>query len=109
MEFDLPYVFQQSSSAAGYNSRWLNTIVIKESVYKKGMRDELMSYLKDKGIETRPMFYPIHTMPMYFKQYVPLPVCENISKRGLSLPSYPLLTDEEIGIISETLKKFFER
>ena len=76
---------------------------------QKGMRDELMSYLKDKGIETRPMFYPIHTMPMYFKQYVPLPVCENISKRGLSLPSYPLLTDEEIGIISETLKKFFER
>ena len=109
INFDLPYVFQQSSSAAGYNSRWLNTIVIKESVYEEGMRDKLMSYLKDKGIETRPMFYPIHTMPMYFKQYVPLPVCENISKRGLSLPSYPLLTDEEIGIISETLKKFFER
>jgi perosamine synthetase len=77
-------------------------------VYKKGMRDELMSYLKDKGIETRPMFYPIHTMPMYFKQYVPLPVCENISKRGISLPSYPTMTDDDVIFVSESVNAFFK-
>ena len=103
------YTFQRLSTDAGNSSYWLNTIVIEDNVYKEGMRDKLMSYLKDKGIETRPMFYPIHTMPMYFNQYVPLPACENISKRGISLPSYPLLTNKEIGIICEALINFFER
>lgn len=98
----------QPTYSDGYNCRWLNTILIEEDLYKEGMRDELMSYLKDKGIETRPMFYPIHTMPMYFKQYVPLPVTENISKRGISLPSYPTMTDDEVIFVSESVNAFFK-
>jgi perosamine synthetase len=45
---------------------------------------------------------------MYFKQYVPLPVCENISKRGISLPSYPTMTDDDVIFVSESVNAFFK-
>ena len=65
-------------------------------------RDELMIKLAEKEIETRPFFYPIHTMPMY-NTGQNLPLAENLSAKGINLPSGTNLTTAQIDYICDTL------
>ena len=46
-------------------------------------RTPLRECLSKAGIETRPVFYPIHTMPMYSARYQRFKVAENIAWRGI--------------------------
>jgi len=65
-------------------------------------RDTVMGRLREKGIESRPFFYPIHTMPMY-NTGQSLPVAESLSARGINLPSGTNLTEEQIDYICQAL------
>ena len=86
------------------HSYWMYTFLVKDELIRDGLRQ----YLNQNGIETRPTFYPVHTMPMYFQKNQKLNVAENISKRGINLPSYPDLSIDEIEFICEKIKSFFE-
>ena len=57
---DYPVEFQDIQSK-GESSYWLTSILTEESQIK----DDLSDFLSLSGIETRPLFYPAHTMPMY--------------------------------------------
>jgi perosamine synthetase len=46
-------------------------------------------------------------MPMYAAKYESLPIAEDISRRGINLPSYPTLTEDDIKSISDTIADFF--
>ena len=60
--------------------------------------------LKNNGIETRPMFTPMHLLPM-FKSGSKFPHAENISKIGINLPSFPDLKETEIRFISDIINE----
>ena len=89
-----------------FHTYWMCSILLPEK--QKHLRDDFRKYLSDKGIETRPLFYPIHTMPMYFDRYEKMDVCENISCRGLNLPSYPTLTKQEQDYIIDACISYKE-
>lgn len=72
-------------------------------------REPLRTYMAERGIETRPTFYPIHTMPMYSERFQRHPVAEFIGWRGINLPSYPGLSDEQVKYICNTIREYFER
>jgi perosamine synthetase len=79
-----------------FNGYWLYTTIVDE---KAGVsRDELIEKLMKNGIETRPVFYPLHEMPPY-RQYVrngqTFPVTDHLSRYGISLPSSVTITNEE--------------
>lgn len=80
-----------------FHSYWMCSILVK----KAGLRDSLREFLKESGIETRPTFYPIHTMPMYAKQFAKHQVAEDLASRGINLPSYPALEKPDIEYICE--------
>lgn len=82
---------------------WMYTILVENPE----VRDNLREHLKQAGIETRPTFYPAHTMPMYTEKYQKHPVAEDIGWRGINLPSYPDLTKEDVEFICERIKEFF--
>lgn len=88
------------------NTYWLYTIVLNDSCELD--RDVLINKLQQNGIETRPVFYPLHEMPPY-QQYVrdaaAYPVATRVSRRGICLPSYLSLQKEEIAFICSVLKK----
>ena len=68
---------------AEYKSvNWLFTCLTRN-------RDALISRLAENGIETRPMFFPLHTMDIY-KKYAPkeCAISIGLSSRGISLPTY---------------------
>ena len=67
---------------------------------------EAMRVALDKAnVESRPVWKPMHAQPVY--QNVPSytnGVSESIFKRGLCLPSGPLVTDEDVAYIVDTIK-----
>ena len=62
-----------------------------------------MQHMAAVGVDTRPVFYCAHHMPMYADGRS-LPVAEDISRRGISLPSYPGLADDELLRVADALK-----
>jgi perosamine synthetase len=101
----VPIVFHDQVGDNVYHSYWMCSILTNDAKE----RDALRMHLEKQNIETRPLFYPVHTMPMYSAQYQRHPVAENIGWRGLNLPSYPELKQEEIEYICNTIKEFFKQ
>ena len=101
---DLP-LFLHEESAGTTHSYWVVTIRLKNSK----IREKLRKYLNRFNIETRPTFYPIHTMPMYYKKSNKnkFPIASLLGKSGIILPSGPLLTVKQIGNVCEKIKTFF--
>jgi len=70
-------------------------------------RDPLRSHLDRAGIETRPLFYPAHTMPMYAQKFQRHPVAEHLGWRGINLPSWPELGEDRVRRVCGEIQKFF--
>jgi perosamine synthetase len=66
-------------------------------------RDEFLLQLKAAGVDNRPFFYPLHEMPPYASNSGSFPVAEDLSRRGLNLPSAVTLSDADIDSICETI------
>lgn len=86
-----------------YHSYWMCSILVADPKD----RDPLRNHLAENGIETRPLFYPVHTMPMYSKQYERHKIAEKLGWKGINLPSYPGLQYEDIKLICDEIKDFF--
>ncbi len=87
---------------------WLYTTILKENEVMD--RNELIGKMLKNGVETRPVFYPLHEMPPY-KAYPTKSTFENadfISRNGISLPSSVNITSEEIENIKRALHAIFE-
>jgi len=71
-------------------------------------RDALIERLEEQGIETRPLFLPLHTLPPYREaaraRGLRLPVTEELARSGLNLPTYPSLSNEQIDFICEAVR-----
>ena len=82
---------------------WMVTVLIDGAVAD---RDVVMTRLAERGIETRPVFYPLHTLPPYRDGVAApsFPVAERIARDGLSLPTWAGLTREDVSYISESLR-----
>jgi perosamine synthetase len=91
----------QSTCEKTEHSWWMYSILVDS----EQRRDELRKYLNAAGIETRPLFPPIHCLPPY-KNGTVLPVAEELSGRGVTLPSYPDLREDDVVRISETVGNF---
>ena len=72
-------------------------------------RDAFMEALWKEGIETRPFFYPIHTLPPYQQNGEVYSVAESLASRGINLPSGVSLTQNQIERIAVTLKRLMTR
>jgi perosamine synthetase len=85
------------------HSFWMFSILLKD--FTKVSRDDFMQLLGKDGIETRPVFYPMHVMPLYRESNENFPVATRIASRGLNLPTHALLTEEDINYIAARIKK----
>lgn len=91
------------------NVYWLTSI--KLSDHSPISRDDLMKELFDFGIETRPFFYPLHTLPIYydFANENHFPVAEQIASQGLNLPSSATLSDDDIDYVCDSIINIFHK
>jgi len=87
------------------NVYWMYSILLSSE--SSITRDEFTAKLGERGIETRPLFYPLHTMPPY-RNNGSFPVSEDISQRGLNLPSGCNLRKSQISEICSQISSLFE-
>lgn len=99
---DTPVEFHQEKKGVTH-SYWMCSILVSESE----LRDPLREKLAASGVETRPLFYPVHTMPMYAVKYQKHAVAESLGWRGMNLPSWPGLEKEQVKYICDIINMFF--
>ena len=83
---------------------WLSTILI-DPVKTGTNYDEVRRKLDEQGIETRPLWKPMHLQPVYATNpcYVN-GVSERLFNMGLCIPAGPWVTDEDVVYIVEQIK-----
>lgn len=99
---NLPLTFQKVQRNVTHP--WWMFSVLTEDEFQ---RDSLRKHLQAEGIETRPLFNPVHMMPMYSQNNITLAVTESIYCRGMNLPSWPGLSEQQLSHIVSSIRKFY--
>lgn len=81
---------------------WMYTIVLGEGVSRT--RDEVMARMDAQGIETRPVFYPMHVMPPYLEEGAVYAGADHASARGINLPTHGMLSEQDIDRVVAALQ-----
>lgn len=83
---------------------WMVTAILDPAL--GWTKRELGLALAENGIDTRPFFHPLSSIPAYaeLKPRVDNPVARSLSPFGVNLPSSLSLTREEVAYVSETLR-----
>lgn len=90
--------FQEETTGFAH-SHWMVSVTVPHA----RQRDHVRDALERSGVETRPVFYPVHSMPMYSRHYRRLPEGDSIASRGITLPSHPSLSEADVSTICATL------
>jgi perosamine synthetase len=96
----------QGQAPWAQSAHWMNSIVLEPA--REGRRDEMIASLDELGIETRPVFYPMHVLPPYRDSEASFPVAERLASGGINLPSGAKLTRPHVDFIAETLASIAE-
>jgi len=84
---------------------WMYSILVDADV-----RDNLMKFLEGNGVETRPFFVPLHKMPMYAERSSSdFSVAEDLSCRGINLPSSVSIGLVQQDYICSLVEEFFQK
>jgi perosamine synthetase len=67
-------------------------------------RDHLIKRLKERNIDTRPVFPAISQYPIWPREQPPQPIASLLGKQALNLPSGVCLTKSEVMYVCETLR-----
>ena len=92
-------IFREPEGARG--NYWLNTLILDRKM--SGDRDRLLAALQAHGIQARPLWTPMHQLPMY--RDCPrsrLSVAEDMYARCINLPSSPFLAASEPTCANKT-------
>ena len=94
------------------NTYWMVTVVLDE---KFGLqKDVLITLMSEKGMDCRPFFHPLSSIPAYQKSEQAKRArrrnknAYKISPYGLNLPSGMNMTKEKVGYVCEVLKSVLE-
>lgn len=86
------------------HSFWMYSILVEDNL--SGLRDKVIQFLSENGVETRPFFYPMHVMPVYNQSEYDLETAQDVASRGINLPTFYELSEEDVGFIAEILRKY---
>ncbi|MBM4096582.1 MAG: DegT/DnrJ/EryC1/StrS family aminotransferase [Planctomycetes bacterium] len=93
---DLPFETAQTR-----HSYWMYNIFIKDA--DEVRRDAIMRHMDAAGIETRPVFYPMHVLPPYAEKSR-FPVADAWACRGINLPTHEGLARADVARVAESLR-----
>ena len=86
------------------NSAWLPAIIFDKKYITPKKRDQMIEEAQKLGIGLRPFFFPISIFPM-FKKNIENKSSMEIYKYGINLPSFEKITQKELIIVVEFIKK----
>jgi len=108
---DVPGISLRQDAPWAESAAWMASCLVAPGRFGC-RRDELAIALSERGIDTRPMFIPIHRLPPYEQaarnRQTNLPVTDKLGSRGLMLPTYPQMTDDDVRHICQAIREIGE-
>jgi perosamine synthetase len=100
----VPQLSWQTEREWTRHAYWMFTVILGDET--RADRDGLMARLYEQGVETRPVFYPVHTLPPYRESArgEEFPVAERLARRGISLPTWAGLSADDLSYVCERLR-----
>jgi perosamine synthetase len=96
----------QAQGPDAVNVCWAFGVVVEEG---GPSRDELRARLREREIETRDFFHPIHRQPAYASLAgASCPVAERLGARGLYLPSGPARQESDVDTVCAALRELMQ-
>lgn len=103
---DIPGITLPSELADCTNVYWMYSLLVGDAFPLS--RDGLVLALREQGIDSRPFFYSLDTLPPY-RSSEPCPTALQLSRAGVNLPSAPSLTDEQLDYICASIRKLAQQ
>ena len=106
---DLPLLTQQQNLRA-YSAMHLYVIRLQLKKLRR-TRKEIFDDLRDKGIGVNVHYIPVHLQPYYQeKGFLPgdFPESERYYEEAISLPLYPLMTNEQQDVVASALREVLQ-
>ncbi len=102
---DIPGISPMPEAAYGASTHWLSCFLLDEERFGCS-RDGLIGHLEAAGIESRPVWKPMHMQPLYraAKCYGGR-VGEDLFRRGICLPSSSSLKIEEQSRVTDEVRR----
>lgn len=99
----VPDLVFQANPPDRRNVYWMTSVVVDPGA--RVSRDQLQEGLARAGIETRPFFYPLHSLPIYRDCGLgqAFPIAEGLAANGINLPSFAELSSDDLAFISKTI------
>lgn len=88
------------------NSFWMPTMIVQD--FTEADRDGFMQAMANDQIQLRPFFYPLSSLPM-FERNAGNKVSYSIYGRGINLPSYFELTQDDVCYLDDRFRPFIAR
>jgi len=93
---------------AGEDNCWLTAIVVDKSL-SGWTPEELRNFLELQGVESRPLWKPMHLQPLYrTSRYYGEAVAKDLFDSGLALPSGSALGSSEINRVLDSITTFLK-
>jgi len=83
----------------GESPQWIDCLAEK--------RDELVEFLRDHRIDSRPYWYPLHTQEPYRQPDHKFPHSTRQTEKALWLPSAFTMTDDDVDRVCQTIRQFY--
>ena len=80
---------------------WMYSVLLNQPE----RRDAVMAAMDAEGVETRPLFHPMHTLPPYAEPQGCYPNADWCATRGINLPSHGGLTDADLDRVVDALER----
>ena len=101
---DVPGILPQPRAEWAELSPWLYSVLVSEK--SPVSRDELAASLEERGVETRPFFVPIHSLPPYASsRALDMTETDRLARQGINLPTHPALTGEDVAYVAECIRE----
>ena len=102
---DLPGIDFMPEAPWGTHSRWLTTLTIDPQSFGAD-REQVRLALDAEGIESRPVWKPMHLQPLYAQSpMVGRGVADDLFARGLCLPSGSNLSQDDLERVVASLRR----
>ncbi len=88
------------------NVYWMYSVLVEPAFGLQ--REAVRAGLRERGIDSRPFFVPLHELPPY-RQDARFPVATALAAKGINLPSGTGLRSDEIAQVCDALRELSRR
>jgi len=108
----IPGVGFMPEAEFGKSNRWLTVMTLDPETIKKNPF-ELVDYLEEQNIETRPVWKPMHLQPLfegkkYYTHEENRSISDMLFKTGICLPSGTAMTERDLQRVIDAIREFLD-